>query len=341
MVSQQSQHSQQLIYPLTFKPQLRDYVWGGRNLETLYGRTLPPGITAESWEISGHPHAATVVDQGSLAGQSLPQVLDRWQERLVGTRAEWALSRHKFPLLVKLLDANQNLSVQVHPDDAYSLANEGGELGKTEMWYVLHAQPGAHVIFGLSAQVTPETFRQAIIDGNLESLLHYLPIQAGDVIFVAAGSLHALLEGAVVAEIQQNSDVTYRVYDWGRVGVDGQPRALHIDQALEVINFAQVRPGPYQPQGLPGQVGLTRVDISHCDYFVVEKVDFATGVTYRGRTDGRTLEIWGTVAGQSQLSWAGEPIDLPAIRFVLIPAALGDFALTAESHCTMLRVYLP
>jgi len=330
-----------LIYPLTFTPQLRDYVWGGRNLAVLYNRNLPPGITAESWEISGHPNAPTVVDDGPLAGQTLPQVLTQLGQSLVGTRAEWALRRSKFPLLVKLLDANQNLSVQVHPDDAYGLANEGGELGKTEMWYVLHAQPEAKVILGLKSGITAEKFRQAITAGTVESYLHYVPVRAGDAIFVEAGSVHALLKGAVVVEIQQNSDITYRVYDWGRVGLDGQPRELHIDKALEVINFSLVEPGPYRPHLVFDQNGYRRVEISRSDYFIVEKVTLEAGRSYQGNTDGSTMEIWGTVEGRSQLAGTGHMVDLPAIRFVLIPATLGQFVITAQTNCAMLRVYLP
>lgn len=333
--------SNQAIYPLTFIPQLRDYIWGGRNLETLYGRTLPPGVTAESWEISGHPSAPAMVENGPLAGQSLPRVLRRYGQALVGSNAQWALARNRFPLLVKLLDANQNLSVQVHPDDAYALAHEKGELGKTEMWYVLHARPGAQIIFGLKAGVTPEAFRQAIGDGSLETWLHYLPIRAGDAIFVAAGSIHALLAGAVVVEIQQNSDTTYRVYDWGRVGADGRPRQLHVQKALEVINFEQIEPGPYPPGVVFDRNGITRAEISRCDYFVVERVSFEAGCSYQGHTNGHSLEIWGAVEGSGILLWQGEQLELPAIRFVLVPATQGDFRITAPEACVMLRAYLP
>ena len=333
--------SKQTLYPLTFSPQLRHYIWGGRNLERLFGRNLPPGITAESWEISGHPTAPTAADNGPLAGQTLPQILARWGEALVGSQAGWALQRDKFPLLVKLLDANQNLSVQVHPDDAYGLAHEGGELGKTEMWYILQAKPGAQIIFGLKPGLTKQTFHRALTNGQLENWLHYLPVQAGQAIFVDSGSIHALLAGVVVAEIQQNSDTTYRVYDWGRLGQDGQPRQLHIDKALAVTNFNQIEPGPYQPQLISSRAGLTRLEISRCPYFVVEQITFTAGAIYQGHTDGRSLEIWGTVAGHGQLRWAGGQIDLPAIRFGLIPAGLGDFTITAAGPGTMLRTYLP
>ncbi len=329
------------LYPLTFTPALRDYIWGGRNLEKLYGRPLPPGPTAESWEISGHPTAPTAVDAGPLRGQPLPAVLATLGVDLVGTRAGWALERDKFPLLIKLLDAEKRLSVQVHPTDDYALAHENGELGKTEMWYVLHARPGAQLILGLRPGVTPEAFRQAIAENKLGTCLHHLPVKAGDAIFVPAGTVHALLEGIVVAEIQQNSDMTYRVYDWGRVGKDGKPRPLHVDKALEVINFQQVEPSPYQPDLVAATERVTRYEISRSEYFVVEKVTLAPGAIYAGRTVGETLEIWGTLEGESELTWAGDPISLPKIRFCLVPARLGDFTLRAAESATMLRVYLP
>lgn len=329
------------IYPLTFRPQLKNYIWGGRNLERLYERPLPPGNIAESWEISGHPHGPTVVADGFWTGTALPEVLNELGPKLVGTQAQWALDRHIFPLLIKLLDANRNLSVQVHPKDEDAWTVEGGELGKTEMWYILHAKSGAKIILGLKPQVTPQTFCQAIENQTLEEKLHYLAVKAGDAIFIEAGSLHAILAGVVVAEIQQTSDVTYRVYDWGRLGVDGQARPLHIDKALKVTNFAQVEPSLCPPQPVLQTDGLTRSEISRCPYFVVELVEFEAAASYQGQTDGRSLEIWGTIEGQTRLSWAGQTIDLPMIRFCLVPAVLGPFRVTAGPRSKMLRVYLP
>ncbi len=329
------------LYPLTFTPALRDYIWGGRNLEKLYGRRLPPGPSAESWEISGHPNAPTAVDAGPLAGQSLPAVLEAYQADLVGTRGGWALERGKFPLLIKLLDAEKRLSVQVHPTDDFALAHENGELGKTEMWFILQARPGAQLILGLRPNITPAAFRQAIADNALEACLHHLPVQAGDAVFLPSGTVHAMLEGIVAAEIQQNSDTTYRVYDWGRVGSDGQPRPLHVEKALAVINFQQVEPGPWRPVRVAVEKRVTRYEISRSEYFVVEKVTLPSGEVYEGRTQGETLEIWGTVQGEGELTWAGAPVSLPTIRFCLVPACLGDFAVHALSLTTMLRVYLP
>ncbi|HFE65745.1 MAG TPA: mannose-6-phosphate isomerase, partial [Chloroflexi bacterium] len=229
------------LYPLTFTPVLKDYIWGGRHLEAL-GRKLPPGIIAESWEIAAHEDGTAVVNNGRFAGKLLTEVQAELGLDLIGKKCAWAQERSKFPLLIKLLDANRPLSVQVHPDDAYALAREGNELGKTEMWVVLRAEPGAEIILGVTKGTTPELFRAGIENGRLEPYLHRIKVKKGDHICVPAGSLHAIMSGLLIAEIQQNSNTTYRVYDWNRVGVDGRPRPLRIDKALDVINFDQVEP---------------------------------------------------------------------------------------------------
>ena len=331
----------QKIYPLTFEPVFRDYIWGGRNLETKLGRTLPPGIVAESWEISGHPSSPTQVDNGPLAGRTLPELLELSGVDLVGNRSQAMLDRGKFPLLIKLLDANKPLSVQVHPNDAYANAHENGELGKTEMWYILYAKPDAHLIYGLKAGVTPNSFRQALEAGQLESCLHQLPVKAGDTIFIPSGSVHAIMGGILLAEIQQNSDTTYRVYDWNRLGADGKPRPLHIDKALDVINFDQVEPGPVSPQLLEVSNGLRRDLITTCPYFNVERVSSEPGTAFSGKCDGSTFEIWAVLSGQGRVAWSGAPVELQAVRFALLPAALGEFEIQASTAATFLRVYVP
>jgi mannose-6-phosphate isomerase len=242
------------------------------------------------------------------------------------------LARGKFPLLIKLIDANQPLSVQVHPSNQYAAVHENGELGKTEMWYILQAKPGAALIYGLKPGVSPQTFRAALEAGQLEPCLHYLPVKAGDAVFIPAGSVHAIMDGIVLAEIQQNSDTTYRVYDWNRLGADGRPRPLHIDKAMEVINFDQVEPGPFPMQLLEESGGVRRELISACPYFQVERVGLADGASFAGHTTGDTFEIWGTVAGHSQITWVG---------FGLIPAALGRFDIKANGPATLLRAYVP
>jgi mannose-6-phosphate isomerase len=330
------------LYPLTFTPVLRDYIWGGRNLERLYGRPLPPGPTAESWEISAHPTASTVIDAGPLQGYALPDVLTLYGVDLVGRRAAWALQRGRFPLLVKLLDAEKRLSVQVHPPDEYALCHENGELGKTEMWYVLHAQPGARIILGLRRGVTQADFLRAIAENNLEEAVHFLPVKPGDAVLITPGTVHAALEGLVINEVLQNSDTTYRVYDWGRVGADGRPRPLHIEKALDVLDFHNVEPGVLPQPILEERDGVGRQHVVRCQYFVVEKVTLAPHGIWHGETNGETLEIWGCITGEARLDWSAGSVPLPAIRYCLVPAAPCRFVLRAvQAPAVLLRIYLP
>jgi mannose-6-phosphate isomerase len=327
---------QKNLYPLLFEPVLKDYIWGGRTLEKL-GRALPPaGPVAESWEIAGHADGTTVVMNGRFAGLSLTEVLAHLGLDLIGSNNTWALEREKFPLLVKLLDASRPLSVQVHPQDDYALAYEGNELGKTEMWVVLAAEPGAELILGVKKGTTKEIFRQALTAGNLEPYLHHLPVKVGDHVCVPAGTLHAILGGILIAEIQQNSNTTYRVYDWNRVGADGKPRPLHIDKALEVINFEQVEPVPADPSLISEGNGQRREQLCANEYFVTERIKLAAGATYSGDCDGRSLEIWGVLEGEVQI----KDLRLEAIRFTLLPAALGVFTVTAMTPATLLRTYM-
>ncbi|MAU00730.1 MAG: mannose-6-phosphate isomerase [Anaerolineaceae bacterium] len=324
------------LYPLLFEPILKDYIWGGRNLEKL-GRKLPPeGVIAESWEIAGHEDGTTRVVNGRYAGKLLTELHEELGLALIGSRSAWAEERGKFPLLIKLLDANRPLSVQVHPRDEYALANEGNELGKTEMWVVLHAEPEAEVILGVSHQISKEEFRVAINNNNLKPHLNRINVQTGDHICVPAGSLHAIMGGLLIAEIQQNSNTTYRVYDWGRVGADGQPRQLHVDKALDVIDFEQIAPELCPPERIASENGVRRSLLCKTDYFVTERVEMAAGSTFQGNCTGETLEIWGITQGDVIVN----DLALSAVRFVLLPAAMGEFTITAVSPATLLRSYV-
>ena len=323
------------LYPMLFKPVFKDYLWGGRRLEK-YGRDLPAGQQiAESWEIAAHEDGMTLVENGIYAGRSLKSVLDLLGEDLIGTHNQWALDLGKFPLLVKLLDSHQKLSVQVHPGDAYAREHEQGELGKTEMWVVLDAAPDAAIVYGLAQKTSREAFRQAIDSGTLSDYLHQVPIQRGDHVCVPSGTLHAILEGAVIAEIQQNSNVTYRVFDWNRVGDDGQPRPLHVDQALDVINFDQVTPALPEPETLSSYANFIQQRLCRNPYFTVERFLLMKDGVFSGHCDGSSLEIWGLIEGEAEV--AGQP--LSGVRFVLLPAGLGPFTVKASSQAVLLRAY--
>jgi mannose-6-phosphate isomerase len=299
-------------------------------------RPLPEGKNiAESWEIAAHPDGDTEVINGRYAGKTLSALTLELGLDLIGTNNSWALERGKFPLLIKLLDANDKLSVQVHPDDAYALANEGNELGKTEMWVVLYAEPDAKIILGVKPGTTPESFRQAIEEGTLERHLHEIPVKVGDAICVPAGSLHAILSGLVIAEIQQNSNTTYRVYDWNRKK-NGVARPLHIQQAMEVINFQQTAPTLPAPKIIETTADLHREILCQNRYFVTERVQMGENAAFSGECNGRTLEIWGVLDGEVTVNG----MQITAVQFTLLPAKMGSYTIQAQKPATLLRTYV-
>ena len=323
-----------VLYPLIFTPVLKHYIWGGRNLER-YGRELPNGKTAESWEIAAHKDGTTHVANGIYSGWPLTKLQDELGLDLIGHNNGWAHERGKFPLLIKLLDANRPLSVQVHPDDEFALAHEGNELGKSEMWVVLDAKPGAELIVGVKEGTTPELFQQAIQAGELEPYLHYLPVKSGDHVCVPAGSLHAIMGGLIIGEIQQNSNTTYRVYDWNRLGQDGEPRPLHVEKALQVINFDQIEPEVTPPELLEDTADIERWRLCQNQYFITERLTLSAGSTFAGRCTGETMEILGITQGTASIN----SVNMSAIQFCLLPAALGEYRITAISDATLLRSY--
>lgn len=323
------------LYPMLFEPVLKFYLWGGRHLAVL-GRDLPEGqVVAESWDIAAHKDGTTRLINGALAGQSLQGLVDEWGLALVGEHNRWALERGKFPWLVKLLDANQRLSVQVHPTDAYARIHEGNELGKTEMWVVLQAEPEAAIVYGFSRPISAEDLRQAIAAGDLDPLLNILPIKAGDHVCVPAGTLHAILEGAVIAEIQQNSNTTYRVYDWNRLDRNGQPRELHVDKAIEAINYAQVEVSLPTPEILTQTDTYVQERLCQNPTFTVERFRMQAEYVLTRSCDPSSMEIWGLLAGEATVG--GVP--LSPVQFVLLPATLGEYTVQASADAIFLRVF--
>jgi len=327
------------IYPMTFEPVFRDYIWGGRNLETLYDRGLPEGIVAESWDISAFPGSATRIESGYWKWRTLVDVVGDLGGHFLGTvvRERFGI---KFPLLFKLLDAQQDLSVQVHPDDAYAAGNENGAWGKSEMWYILHAEPGAELICGLVPGTTHAGLEAALRGGSIESMLQRVKVQAGDVINIPAGTVHALLAGAVVAEIQQNSDTTFRLHDWGRVGVDGQPRPLQVATGCLVINLENPQAGKVSPLIVHDKGGVRIEMLVDSPLFTTERITLEPDAVYANHCDGTSFQVIGCITGEGKLTWSGAPLALRAIRFALLPAILGKYELKAAVASTWLRTYI-
>ena len=210
------------VFRLT--PAFKDYIWGGTRLRDEYGKKCDYDKVAESWELSCHKDGASVVADGEDKGFTLAEYIDKHGKAVLGTDCE---KFENFPILIKLIDAKDNLSVQVHPDNEYALRVEG-EYGKTEMWYIVDCDEGATLLYGFKHEISKEEFAERIADNTLLEVTNAVPVKKGDVFFIQAGTLHAIGKGILIAEIQQNSNTTYRIYDYGRVGKDGKPRELHL-----------------------------------------------------------------------------------------------------------------
>lgn len=319
-------------YPLQFEPEFKERVWGGRALEQ-FGLSLPEGHIGEGWMIADHPNGTTKVMNGELAGTGLDEIREQYGKSWLGTKGV-SEKGGRFPLLIKLLDCNDDLSVQVHPTDDYEGLPEG-ELGKTEMWYVLDAKPGAKIIYGLKEQVTYNQLRTALNNGTVMDTLQEVSVEAGDSFFIPAGTVHALCAGVVVAEIQQNSDTTYRIYDYNRPGLDGKPRELHIEDSLNVTKFESTGATSMKTNhAVPGE-WLT---LASCPYFVVEK-GIVSG-TWDLNTTEDSFTILVVCDGTGSLAWNdGASLALTAGQCYLIPSSLGSYQLSGEA--TVLRSYLP
>ena len=302
-------------YPLLLTPAMKDYIWGGCRLKDEFGFTCEGEKAAEAWVLSSHPDGASIVANGPLTGQSLPQVLEQWGPAALGERAA-AFSY--FPLLIKLIDARDRLSVQVHPDNDYALANEG-EYGKTEMWYVVDCEPGAKLIYGFNRGLTKEEFRQRIESNTLEEVCNTVPVKKGDVFFIEAGTLHAIGAGILIAEVQQNSNTTYRVSDYGRLGADGKPRPLHVEKAVEVTQTVP----PRKPYGSVGQVtplaGGTVRPLASCEFFTTDLLQVNQQMRV-GCMDSFVSLL--CLEGEGNLEAAGMSLSLKKGSSVFLPAGM-------------------
>lgn len=322
------------LYPLRFHPLLRHYLWGGVCLGTKLGKSVEPGRTcAESWEVCDHGSDQSVVAFGPLAGTTL--------ETLVQTHGPELLGRHvadppkRFPLLLKFLDAADLLSVQVHPNDALAAKLNPPDLGKTEAWVVLESTSEGVIYAGLKPGVDRDALTQAIRQGNFEDCLHSFHPVPGDCILLHAGTVHTFGRGVLAAEIQQSSDATFRLYDWNRIGPDGRPRPLHIEQALEAIDFGR---GPVTVQKPQPTTRPEAVRLVACDQFILDRWEIDQPVS---AFDDDRFHILAVLSGTMQIE--GDPAQLPLSQggTALLPAGLGKVQLVPREKTVLLDAYLP
>jgi len=311
------------MYPLKFKNIYFDKIWGGRDFE-LFRNNMPEGNIGESWDIACHKNGTSVVSNGEFEGMRLDELIKLKGDELIGSK----ISSDWFPLLIKLINAKESLSVQVHPDDEYGMRVEG-EMGKTEVWYVVEAFEGANLVVGTKEGCTKEQFKEAIESGNLEPHMNKIFVEKGDVYFVKSGLMHAIGEGVIIAEIQQNSDTTYRVYDYDR------GRELHVDKALHVVDLNLIGK---KSTGLKLECeGFSKSYLCLCKDFSLELYDVCTSV--KEKSDNERFYAFTCVEGNGKIKFEGGEEDINKGDSVMIPATLGEYELFGSMK--LLKSYVP
>lgn len=313
----------ELSTPLVFEPLFMERVWGGRRLETLFGKRLPQSTRiGESWEIVDRPEAQSVVHEGPLRGCTLHELWTEHREAIFGTGLP---DSERFPLLCKILDAQQRLSLQVHPPA--SVAERLGGEPKTEMWYVVDALLDSDLYAGLKKGATRDTFEQALREGRVAEQIHNMRVKKGDCIFIPSGRVHAIGAGNLIVEVQQNSDTTYRVFDWNRLGTDGKPRALHIEESLESINFDDIEPAMAQPSNSDLLIDS--------EYFRVQRWQVDGPRNIEG---GQRFAIFTVIEGRVECGGR----EFPTGSFFLVPPVVAYHDLRPiDGTATVLRTTVP
>jgi len=317
--------------PFKLTPAFKDYLWGGTRLRDEYGKKCDLTPVAESWELSCHKDGPSVAADGKYAGLTLREIVEK-EPALLGTNCGRFAD---FPILVKFIDAKDNLSVQVHPTDDYARRVEG-EYGKTEIWYVMDAEPGATLIYGFKRDLDEAEFRQRLADSTLDEVLNLVPVKRGDTFFIPAGTLHGIGRGILIAEIQQNSNSTYRVYDYGRIGADGKPRPLHIDKAIDVTE----RCFPSRPVGPQGETAVyetyTETLLAQCDYFTVREITLAD--SFDGHAGEDSFRHILNLTDDAVLCCEGEELAMKPGDSVFVPAGTGAFTVKGKGKFLVTNV---
>lgn len=321
---------------LEFHPVLKRIRWGGRRLGSVLGKPIgDDNDYAESWEVSCHEHGLSVVHGGRFDGWTLKQLVEQYPDDILGRHR----GSSEFPLLVKFLDASDRLSVQVHPDDQTAATFEPGGVGKTETWVVLDAEPDSRLYVGLNADVDADRLRASLADDTVEDCLHSFPVQAGTCVFIPAGTVHAIGEGILLAEIQQSSDITFRLYDWGRLDSDGTPRPLHIEEALACIDFERGPVNPIEPNVVSRSNPRTEILVESA-YFTTRRHRLRNPFTL---DVGGTFHVLMTLSGSGRMTAGDEERQVTAGRTVLVPACCPEVTITCGGHeeLVLLEAFMP
>lgn len=326
------------LYPLRLEASLHETLWGGRRLEREGWKQFPPDAIAigEAWETE----ISTIIQNGCHAGKTLGKVVSELGSALLGQQA-MAIFGNRFPLLAKFIDANAELSVQVHPNDEYAAAHENGKLGKTEFWYILAAEPGAKIIYGFRRNTSRGEVARAIETVTLEQLLHEEPVVAGDVVYVPAGTVHAICSGVLLYELQEYSDITYRMYDYGRLTASGKPRELHIERSLDVSHYNATQKAKVHPVSLPGGATYEERCIVACPYFVTRELQLKEGGIFDGTTSASCI-ILSSLGATIDVLYGSHPEQREPLfrgQTMVLPAALGAYRI--EGQGTLLSSYVP
>jgi mannose-6-phosphate isomerase len=305
-----------VLPPLSFKPQYKATVWGGQNLKTILAKDIPEsGAFGESWELSDFGIDSSMCLTPGFTDFSLRKLLEHYGHELAGS----APASPPFPLLYKFIDAHDRLSVQVHPDDEQARVHEWGDFGKTECWYIVAAKPQAEIIIGVKEGVSVDDVAQGVGNNTLESLLNRIPIRTGDVLFIPAGTVHAILDGTLLYEVQETSNTTFRLYDWGRVDSTGAPRELHISEALQVLDTTYHRQHTIPPVTVEQSNGVTHLFRAACRYFALEEYYFAAN-TDVPLPPKKSFAVLSALAGAFSLTVNGTSFSYSQGETVLIPA---------------------
>ncbi|MBC8206259.1 MAG: class I mannose-6-phosphate isomerase [Kiritimatiellaeota bacterium] len=322
----------QSLYPLRFNPVYKDYLWGGSRIPKVFDRDMPDGIYAESWEISTHPDGATTIANGPLAGKTLSDLLPEHKTELLGTHVQG----DDFPLLIKLIDARDKLSVQVHPNDGNAAAVDGDP--KSELWFFLEGDAGAQIYCGLKPGIGKEEFLQALEgcaanggNKNFADILQIIPAVKGEAVFVPGGRVHAIGPGCLILEVQQNSNTTYRIYDWDRTDADGNTRDLRIDKALQVIDW--------ENNGDP-HCEVRGNTIQSCEYFQLDLYELTEETAFPNL--GKSFHALFVAEGKGIIRWTDGEDELVAGQSWFVPAGLGDYEIIPEDGAiTVLCTTIP